>query len=124
MSLFINRTEELEFLESEYSRDSSSLVVIYGRRRVGKTELVLKFMAGKPSVYYLSQKLDLEHQVEDFLEKTSELFMETSHSAEIMHNAWKEPVPADEALEILSLVGGDLDVFYDLLMDQVLTTKL
>ncbi len=72
MSLFINRTEELEFLESEYSRDSSSLIVIYGRRRVGKTELVLKFMAGKPSVYYLSQKLDLEHQVEDFLEKTSE----------------------------------------------------
>lgn len=72
MSLFVNRSEELEFLESEYSRDSSSLVVIYGRRRVGKTELVLRFAAGKPSVYYLSQKLNLEHQVDDFLEKTTE----------------------------------------------------
>jgi len=40
MSIFIDRTEELEFLEAEYARDSSSLVVIYGRRRVGKTELV------------------------------------------------------------------------------------
>ena len=72
MSPFINRTEELEFLEAEYARDSSSLVVIYGRRRVGKTELSLKFAAGKPSVYYLSQKLDLERQVEDFLEKMAE----------------------------------------------------
>lgn len=72
MSLFINRAEELEFLESEYARGSSSLVVVYGRRRVGKTELVLRFGAGKPSVYYLSQKLGLERQVEDFLEKTTE----------------------------------------------------
>lgn len=72
MSLFINRTEELGFLEAEYARDSSSLVVIYGRRRVGKTELSLKFAAGKPAVYYLSQKLDLERQVEDFLEKAAE----------------------------------------------------
>jgi len=72
MSLFINRTEELEFLEAEYARDSSSLVVIYGKRRVGKTELSLKFAAGKPVVYYLSQKMDLERQVEDFLEKAAE----------------------------------------------------
>ena len=72
MSLFVNRTEELDFLESEYAKDSSSLVIIYGRRRVGKTELSLKFGAGKPSVYYLAQKLNLEQQVDDFLEKTSE----------------------------------------------------
>jgi len=72
MSIFIDRTEELEFLEAEYARDSSSLVVIYGRRRVGKTELVVRFATGRPSVYYLSQKLDIEHQVEDFLEKTAE----------------------------------------------------
>lgn len=72
MSIFIDRTEELEFLEAEYARDSSSLVVIYGMRRVGKTELVVRFATGRPSVYYLSQKLDIEHQVEDFLEKTAE----------------------------------------------------
>ena len=72
MSLFVNRTEELDFLEFEYAKDSSSLVIIYGRRRVGKTELSLKFGAEKPSVYYLSQKLNLEHQVDDFLQKTSE----------------------------------------------------
>ena len=72
MILFINRDEELAFLESEYAKDSSSLVIIYGRRRVGKTELALKFIAKKPSIYYLSQKFNLEQQVEDFLEKASE----------------------------------------------------
>lgn len=71
MVLFINRDQELAFLESEYAKDSSSLVIIYGRRRVGKTELALKFRARKPSVYYLSQRFNLEQQVEDFLEKAS-----------------------------------------------------
>lgn len=71
MSLFINRDQELAFLESEYAKDSSSFVIIYGRRRVGKTELALKFRAKKPSVYYLSQRFSLEQQVDDFLEKAS-----------------------------------------------------
>ncbi len=72
MSLFVDRADEMAFLESEYAKDRSSLIVIYGRRRVGKTELALKFAAGKPAVYYLSQKFDLEGGVEDFLEKTCE----------------------------------------------------
>ena len=36
---FIGRKREMEKLESEYSRDSS-FVIIYGRRRVGKTTLI------------------------------------------------------------------------------------
>jgi Arc/MetJ-type ribon-helix-helix transcriptional regulator len=71
-------------------------------------------------------KKDIVHYLEDLdlAKRRSELFMETSHSAELMHNAWKQPVPVDEALELLASVGRDLDVFYDLLMDQVLTTKI
>ena len=70
MSLFFNRVDELSILEEEYSNKSSSLFVIYGRRRVGKTELVLKFIENKPAVYHLSQKFSIEKQAEDFLEKT------------------------------------------------------
>ena len=36
---FVNRTRELNFLENMYSK-TGGLVVIYGRRRVGKTELI------------------------------------------------------------------------------------
>ena len=47
---FIGRKREMEKLESEYSRDSS-FVVIYGRRRVGKTTLIKEFLKNKAAFY-------------------------------------------------------------------------
>ena len=43
MKKFINRFKELVTLENEYQKESS-FVVIYGRRRVGKTTLINKFL--------------------------------------------------------------------------------
>lgn len=37
--MFIGRVQELKFLESRYQSNQGELIVIYGRRRVGKTEL-------------------------------------------------------------------------------------
>ena len=54
MKKFINRHEELSFLENEYKREGSSLVVLYGRRRVGKTSLTAEFIKDKAGVYYLA----------------------------------------------------------------------
>lgn len=54
MKKFINRQEELGFLEKEYKRDGSSLVILYGRRRVGKTALTNKFMENKKAIYFLA----------------------------------------------------------------------
>ncbi|MCZ7394830.1 MAG: ATP-binding protein [Candidatus Methanoperedens sp.] len=48
---FINRKNEIRILEDIYNSNSSSLVVIYGRRRVGKTELSREFIKGKKAVY-------------------------------------------------------------------------
>ena len=53
MKQFIDRTEELAALEREYAADRSSLVVLYGRRRVGKTSLISEFIKGKNALYYL-----------------------------------------------------------------------
>ena len=39
---FVDRQKELQFLETLYKRDGFNLVVIYGRRRVGKTELITR----------------------------------------------------------------------------------
>ena len=50
---FIGRQRELESLEREYQKDSS-FVVIYGRRRVGKTKLVKEFIKGKRAFYFLA----------------------------------------------------------------------
>ncbi|MDK2383902.1 MAG: ATP-binding protein [Candidatus Korarchaeota archaeon] len=54
---FVNRGRELEFLERAYRSPVPQLLVIYGRRRIGKTELVLRFLRDKPHIYYLA---DLE----------------------------------------------------------------
>lgn len=53
MKQFVDRDSELSFLDSEYRRDSSSMVVLYGRRRVGKTALLSEFIKGKQALYYL-----------------------------------------------------------------------
>lgn len=50
---FIGRKSELEMLEKEYRRDSS-FVVIYGRRRVGKTTLIKEFIKDKDAIYFLA----------------------------------------------------------------------
>lgn len=52
--MFVNRVPELASLEAEYAKPGSSLVVVYGRRRLGKTTLLREFIRGKPALYYLA----------------------------------------------------------------------
>lgn len=54
MNLFIDRENEIQFLEQEYAREESSLIILYGRRRVGKTALMTKFMENKRAFYFLA----------------------------------------------------------------------
>lgn len=54
MSKFINRVDEMNILNNEYSRDGASFVVIYGRRRVGKTTLINHFCEDKNALYFLA----------------------------------------------------------------------
>lgn len=53
MKNFVDREQEMQFLKEEYNRKSSSLVILYGRRRVGKTELSSAFMKNKNALYFL-----------------------------------------------------------------------
>ena len=57
---FIGRKSELSKLDAEYNRDSS-FVVIYGRRRVGKTTLIKEFLKEKTAFYFLATE-ELESQ--------------------------------------------------------------
>lgn len=54
--MFHNRVEELDALQAECDRDQFSLIIIYGRRRVGKTELIKAFCDGKDHLYYLASQ--------------------------------------------------------------------
>ncbi len=50
--MFIGREAELKFLEDKYSESKGQLIVLYGRRRVGKTETLKEFCKGKPHFFY------------------------------------------------------------------------
>jgi uncharacterized protein len=52
--MFINRHEEVARLHSRYTSNSPELFVLYGRRRVGKTELLREFCEGKPHLFFVA----------------------------------------------------------------------
>ena len=50
--MFIGREAELKFLNDKYQEKSGQLIVLYGRRRIGKTETLREFCKGKPHVFF------------------------------------------------------------------------
>lgn len=50
--MFIGRETELKFLNDKYGAEGGQLVVLYGRRRVGKTETLREFCKGKPHIFF------------------------------------------------------------------------
>ena len=52
---FLGREKEILVLEKEYNRDGG-FVVIYGRRRIGKTTLIKQFIKSKTAFYFLATK--------------------------------------------------------------------
>ena len=51
--MFVNREKELALLEEEYRSSEFKFTVLYGRRRVGKTTLLKKYISPKPHIYFL-----------------------------------------------------------------------
>ncbi len=54
--MFIGRTTELQFLENLWNNPDGQLVILYGRRRVGKTELLKQFCQGKDHIFYACEQ--------------------------------------------------------------------
>ena len=58
--MFIGREAELKFLQDKYTEERGQLIVLYGRRRVGKTETLREFCKDKPHVFFsCTQTTDL-----------------------------------------------------------------
>ena len=58
---FVDRIEETARLESVLARDKSSLVVIYGRRRLGKSTLIKRVLK-ESDLYFLADRSEGQHQ--------------------------------------------------------------
>jgi len=55
--MFLNRTRELTFLDSRFARPGAEFVVMYGRRRVGKSSLIYHWCQGKLAIYFFAARL-------------------------------------------------------------------
>ena len=73
--MFIGRERELSTLDKLYESGSFQFVVLYGRRRVGKTALISHFIEHKPAVYFMgvesNEKQNLENFSKSIMEYTS-----------------------------------------------------
>jgi len=71
---FINRTQELTSLHRDYQSKAFSFTVIYGRRRVGKTELRHNFQQDKPHIYFLADRRGTRSNLYRFRKKAADFF--------------------------------------------------
>ena len=67
--MFVGREQELKFFDEKYSARGAQLIVLYGRRRIGKTELLRRFCEGKPHVFYSCREIPDEEQLRAFSER-------------------------------------------------------
>ena len=72
MKQFVDRQQEMETLQSEYERNGSALVVLYGRRRVGKTTLISEFIRDKNALFFLASEESEAQNRAAFKEKAAE----------------------------------------------------
>ena len=72
MKHFVDRAQEMATLQREYGRDGSGLVVLYGRRRVGKTTLISEFIRDKKALFFLASEESESQNRLAFQEKTAD----------------------------------------------------
>lgn len=66
MDMFIGRDRELHSLGKLYASDKFEFAVIYGRRRVGKTELIRQFIKGRRAIYFMGVESNARQNLENF----------------------------------------------------------
>lgn len=100
VKMFYGRQTELSELNSLYNREGFRFVVIYGRRRVGKTALITEFIEDKDSIFYVS----IEQNDKAALDSFSVKVMERFPAAAAMITSFPS---WDKAFEYISVQAGD-----------------
>ena len=62
--MFLCREHELQILTQHYQKDALECIVIYGRRRVGKTALINEFVKDKKTIFFPALKANAQDNLE------------------------------------------------------------
>lgn len=90
---FIGRRKELELLEGCAASRRSSFVPIYGRRRVGKSRLILRFLQDHPGIYYVGKRAPAQMQRREFMREAARA-LERPGLASLEAPGWREALLA------------------------------
>ena len=71
---FKNRVKELSFLNELYEKNSAKLIILYGRRRVGKTELLKEFLKKHKGLYILARQESEKEQLKKISSQIAEYY--------------------------------------------------
>ena len=69
--MFFDREEELRYLDKVYNESGARLIIVYGRRRVGKTELLRHFSLTKAHIFFSA---DLSTEQDQLAQFSREIF--------------------------------------------------
>lgn len=78
--MFVGRKEELAILEECYSSKKFQMVGLYGRRRVGKTELLREFSRDKNAIFFSAEESTEKINLDKFSETVSQFIFGASLS--------------------------------------------
>lgn len=70
----INRERELRFVVEKFGEKGAQLVILWGRRRVGKTYLLKEFCSRYSAIYFLATKSSKKDQLFQLSEAIAEFF--------------------------------------------------
>lgn len=64
--MFLGREKEKKMLNDLYEKDGFQFVVMYGRRRIGKTSLLLEFAKNKPHIFFVAEEYNKDRALANF----------------------------------------------------------
>ena len=99
--MFTGREKELKELEKLYKSGSFQMVVIYGRRRIGKSTLISQFIQNKRSVFFTAIESDSRRNLEVF---SRSLMKHRGVQGEAIFTGWEQAFNEIAALTSKPLV--------------------
>ena len=127
MKRFVDREEEIKAIKAKLKSKNFELIIIFGRRRVGKTRLVLECVKGRYYIYYLATEKNNISKFKSEVEKSIPIIKHAKEDWEAIFNFLKDKtIIIDEFPNILREDRAALSEFQKI-VDTILTptrTKL
>jgi len=131
---FIDREEELKFLQEKYEKEGFEFVIVYGRRRIGKTTLLRKFIEGKKGIYILCENKPLKQNflsISEKLKKESNLPIRIDNIKDLFmflitywkNNNSKKIIIMDEFSYLIKESEGEIIGELQTIIDEILKDK-